>query len=164
MLSKHLKKSINKIKSILSIGEARQIWEELYLRTGNHKALHQVGYVYRSAGQFNDALRVYQDENKLVNPSDKVAIAANLYELTYCNFLDGRVEQAFHYFKKYEKLEAHEFDLVERGCFYRLKGDLQMNVDLQLARNAYLESMKYFKDAKDELGVAEVESRLSVLG
>ncbi|MBK9323296.1 MAG: hypothetical protein IPM97_10200 [Bdellovibrionaceae bacterium] len=97
--------------------EANLIWMENFERTGNHRALHQVGMVERDAGQPDVALEIYHREKMMVDKSDSVAVGANLYELTYCNILKGQSAEAFKRFAEFETL--HCDDLVERGCFSR---------------------------------------------
>ena len=70
--------------------EAKQIWIEIFNRTKSHKALHQVGYVERSAGNLETALLIYESEGKLIPSCDQVALGANIYELSFCNFLNDK--------------------------------------------------------------------------
>lgn len=143
--------------------EAQEIWREIFQRTGSHMALHQVGYVLRSANKIEEALKVYFEEHALIPSRDNLAMAANLYELAYCNFLMANSDEAFQYLNKYEQITFTEIDPIERGCFFRLKGDLAKGTDVASARSAYEKSLEFFKEAKDKIAVAEVEDRLSQL-
>ena len=140
--------------------EAKQIWLDIFNRTKSHKALHQVGYVERSAGNIETALSIYENESKLITSNDHVALGANLYELSYCNFLKGNNERALHFFHNYELINFEEPDLIERACFYRLKGDLLAGSDVESAKVAYMKSEEYFKEANDDIGSLEIISRL----
>jgi tetratricopeptide (TPR) repeat protein len=122
-----------------------------------------VGYAQRAAGNLERALQLYQDEKKLISSGDDAGIAANLYELCYCSFLLDRHDDADQYFERYERLTFEKIDLVERGCFYRLKGDLQKRKNPSAAILAYEESLSFFKKAEDGKGAAEVELRLAQL-
>lgn len=142
--------------------EARKIWTDIYDRNKNHKALHQIGYVERSEGSFEKALEIYLSEKDLISSEDRTAVAANLYELTFCNFLLGNEKAALLYFSEYEQIEFDEPDLIERACFFRLKGDLLGN-KVDLARVAYNESMRLFLAADDEIGAQEIRNKLQKL-
>ena len=143
--------------------EAKEIWLEIFNRTKSHKALHQIGYVERSAVNIEAALSIYENESKLISTNDQIALGANLYELSFCNLLKGNSDRAIHFFQKYELLNFEEPDLIERACFYRLKGDLLAVSDIESAKIAYIKSVEYFKDANDDIGASEVKSRLSAL-
>lgn len=143
--------------------EAMEIWQDIYERTQSHKALHQVGFVHRSAGNFSMALNVFDQEIALISNDDTLSIAVNLYEQTYCNLLLGYTQKAHEFFKRYEGLTFNEIDLIERGCFFRLKGDLYKSSDRATAKTAYEESLKLFTEAEDEISSLELKERLSAL-
>lgn len=142
--------------------EARKIWTDIYNRNKAHKALHQIGYVERSEGNLEKALEIYVSERELISSEDRTATAANLYELTFCNFLLGNEKAALKYFSEYEKIEFDEPDLIERACFFRLKGDLSVN-NVELALAAYNESIRLFLAADDEIGAQEIRNKLQSL-
>ncbi|WP_413291194.1 hypothetical protein [Bdellovibrio sp. HCB337] len=141
--------------------EARLIWSDIFIRDGSHKALHQVGFVVRSEGNLKKALELFKEETLLIDKSDVVAVAANLYELCYCSFLLGDLEGAWEYFKEYQSLEFNEVDIIERACFFRLKGDLLSKSDAFSARAAYQKSRELFIKAGDVTGAAEVDQRIA---
>jgi hypothetical protein len=89
--------------------------------------------------------------------------AINLYEQSYCNLLLGYSKKALEYFKHYENLNMDGSDLVERGCFFRLKGDLFKSSDKTIARTAYEESLRFFTQASDEVSSSEIKKRLEAL-
>jgi len=141
--------------------EAEKIWRDIFERTGNHRALHQVGMVYREAGNLQKAFDVYSQEANYVADDDWVSKCANLYELSYCNHLMGDSVEAKAYFKKYEGIKSD--DLIERACFFRLKGDLLKSENTEQSRQAYQISLEYFQSTSDEYGIKEIEQRLREL-
>lgn len=143
--------------------EAREIWADIFNRTKSHKALHQLGYVERSEGNLEKALKTYLSERDLISTQDKIALGANLYELSFCNFLLDNEKAALAYFSEYEGIKFDEPDLIERACFFRLKGDLFANSFLELAQIAYNESIKLFVEADDEIGAQEIRNKLKDL-
>ncbi|QLY26318.1 tetratricopeptide repeat protein [Bdellovibrio sp. KM01] len=144
--------------------EALEIWQEIFDRTHDHKALHQIGYVHRSAGNLPMAVNVFNQEYALIAQTDKQSLAVNLYEQTYCHILLGYHRKAVEMFSLYENLKMGEFDLIERGCFFRLKGDLFKSTDKNVAKEAYEQSIQFFTQAKDETAVLEVQQKLSSVG
>lgn len=142
---------------------ALDIWKEIFGRTNSHKALHQVGFVYRSTGKLSEAIKVFLEENKMISKDDIHALAVNLYELCYCNHLLGKYDAAVTYFSKYEQIKLEEIDLIERGCFYRLKGNLYQKRDKNLALEAYRQSMKFFEQAGDLISVKEVKELITAV-
>ena len=139
--------------------EARKIWTDIFNRNKTHKALHQIGYVERSEGNLEKALKCYESERDLISSEDKTAVAANLYELTFCNFLLGNEKAALVYFSEYEQIEFDEPDLIERACFFRLKGDMSDN-NVEIARTAYNESIRFFLAYDDEIVAQEIRNKL----
>ncbi|WP_413560320.1 hypothetical protein [Bdellovibrio sp. HCB209] len=140
--------------------EALEIWQGIFDRTHDHKALHQVGYVHRASKNLPMAINVFNQEFALIPHDDKQSKAVNLYEQSYCHLLIGYMRKAHEIFVEYENLPMSEFDMVERGCFYRLKGDLFKETDKNVAKTAYEESIKFFTEAKDEEAIREVQERL----
>lgn len=141
--------------------EAKEIWSRAFERTGNHRALHQVGMVEREAGNLDRALELYLEERGRIDPTDEVAVGANLYELVFCNLLKKDRARAEGYFREYERVNSS--DPIERGCFHRLKGDLFRESAPDLARAAYEESLRIFTEADCKLSVKELKERLSLM-
>ncbi|UYL07327.1 hypothetical protein B9G69_009740 [Bdellovibrio sp. SKB1291214] len=143
--------------------EALEIWQDIFNRTQDHKALHQVGYVHRASGNLPMAVNIFSQEFSLISQDDKQSLAVNLYEQSYSHILLGYMRKAHEMFTRYEELNMSEFDLIERGCFFRLKGDLHKTTDVVVAKTAYEESLKFFTQANDETAAQEVKQRLAVL-
>lgn len=149
--------------ALKNYAEAKKIWVEIFNRTKSHKALHQMGHVERCAGNIETELSIYVNESQEISHGDQIALGANLYELSYYNLLLGNNEKALHFFHKYELLEFEVPDLIERACFYRLKGDLFAANNIELAQIAYIKSLSYFKNADDDVGASEIQSRLAAI-
>lgn len=143
--------------------EALNIWVEIFKRTQSHKALHQIGFVHRSSGNLSEALEVFLDEKSLIEADDTLATAINLYELTYCNLLLKNLEKAHEFFHLYEELKFDKTDLIERGSFYRLKGDLYKITDRSVTMTAYQKSLKFFEEAKDDIACVEIKERMKLI-
>ena len=57
-----------------------------------HIALHQAGMVERMAGNFEEAMRLFYQEEKVIQrafPMDDLRITTNLYEQAYANIKKG---------------------------------------------------------------------------
>jgi len=142
---------------------ARAIWSEIWERTRDHKALHQLGYVKREEGDLEAALEIFHQESALISSDDKFAHAVNLHELCLCNHLLGRSTEANNSFEAYRSARADSDDAIEIACYFRLKGDLLAQSDSMLARDAYQESLNKFEEACDPFGIRELEERLKKL-
>lgn len=143
--------------------EAFALWNEIYLRTGDHKALHQTGMVHREAARLTEALEVFEQESKLIEPHDWLGQAVNLYEKCYVLFLNDEQTKALQLLEKYRSITGKSGDLIEEGCFYRLEGDLLLKEYPERSRASYLSARDKFSEAGDEAGVNEILSRLTRL-
>jgi tetratricopeptide (TPR) repeat protein len=142
---------------------AKQIWEDIFNRTGDHKALHQIGMVERDSGQPTEAFEVFLKESKMISDSDLLAKAVNLYELSYCSLLMGNLDLAEHYLEQYRDFTGKGGDPIEEACFFRLEGDVYSTIDPERARLSYELSLKKFQRAQESTGASEVLQRLSAL-
>lgn len=140
---------------------AMKIWKDIYDRTQSHKALHQIGFVHRSAGNIDRALEIFNEERSLIDTTDVLALSVNSYELAFCHLHLGNIPEAQYELNIYASLEVDNSDPVERGCFFRLKGDIARVQDKSAAKVAYEESLKWFKKAEDPISIQEIQKRIS---
>lgn len=140
--------------------EAFELWDEIYTRTGDHKALHQTGLVERERGRLVEALSIFRRESDLLPPGNKLAKAVNLYELSFCSMKLDNQNDAIRFFEEYQTIEMSDEDPIERGCFYRLKGDLNAKEFPKISLEAYLESRRYFALAADAIALAEIDGKI----
>ena len=144
--------------------KARNIWSEMYERTNDHRALHQVGMVEREKGNFPKAFEIFKLEESILPKDNNFAQAINLYELSFCSLKLGELGRASYYFEKYSCLDLNKNDPIERACFHRLEGDLLLvkgqNAD---CLKAYEKSKNYFQQADDTLGVNELDEKIRLV-
>lgn len=143
--------------------DAKTIWEEIFSRTKDHKALHQIGMVERESGNYSRAFDVYQKESEMIDESDILAKSVNLYELSYCSHLKRDGASAQRYLDEYRKFTGKSGDLIEEACFLRLEGDIFSNIDVKRAKASYELSLKKFQAASDAAGSHEILQRLEKL-
>ena len=143
--------------------DAKKIWEEIFSRTKDHKALHQVGMVERESGSYSRAFEIYLKESELIDDSDVLSKAVNLYELSFCSHLKGDAASARRYLDEYRKYTGNGGDLIEEACFLRLEGDIFSKVDSKRAIVSYEASLGKFLAANDEVGASEIRQRLEKL-
>lgn len=143
--------------------EAESIWSEIFKRTGDHKALHQIGMVKRDSGELGDALSVFAQEHALISEDDVLSKSVNLYELCYVNHLLGNAAQALSFFHEYESIAGQSGDLIEEACFYRLKGDIFFASERSTAKLAFENARARFYKANDIVGLKEITERLMSL-
>lgn len=101
--------------------QAEKFWSDLFVATGDHKALHQVGFVRRSAGEITEALNIFINEQGFIPKDDKISQGINLYEIAYCHMLLNDQKAALAAFQKYDQLGIEDDEMVERDTFLRFK-------------------------------------------
>ena len=126
-----------------------------------HIALHQAGMVERMAGDYEDALKLFRQEEEVINkafPTNDLRIAANLYEQAYVNMKKG--EHALAELIMTQSLEHAKTvdDAMCIGCAYRGLGEI-MNLCGKdaLAQEYFEQAIEAFKLAGDMIAVEEVE-------
>ncbi len=149
--------------------EAYQLYKKDFESTGDHKSLHNMAWMRREMGFYEEALEIIETERQLLqilspdSQDTKLSICVNLYELSYLNLLLEKPEVAKNYFQEYENLDFESGDVCERACFYRLKGDLLKQEEPSNAQQAYQMASKCFEDLGDLEGIREIRDRLAEL-
>lgn len=87
-----------------------------------HIALHQAGMVERMAGNFEEAMRLFYQEEKVIQrafPMDDLRIATNLYEQAYVNMKKGELALAEQMMTQSLEHAKSSDDAMCIGCAYR---------------------------------------------
>ena len=143
--------------------EARNLYRGLFEQHGNHEDLHQVGMVEREAGRLTAALEVFGREAALIEETNALGRAANLFELALVHHLLGDHHASAGIFEEcLEAAEASE-DPIMLAAAYRLKGDTLAASAPEQARAAYEISIQRFEQAGDKIGAGEVRQRVEDL-
>lgn len=126
-----------------------------------HIALHQAGMVERMGGNFDDALKLFLQEEEVIHkafPTDDLRIAANLYEQAYVNMKKSALALAEDIMMRSLKYAKTSGDAMCIGCAYRGLGEI-MNLRGrdELAQEYFGQAIEAFKVAGDMIAVEEVE-------
>ena len=87
-----------------------------------HIALHQAGMVERMAGNFEEAMRLFYQEEEVIQRAfsmDDLRIATNLYEQAYVNMKKGELALAEQMMTQPLEHAKSSDDAMRIGCVYR---------------------------------------------
>jgi len=144
---------------------AKQLIDIALNEEERHIALHQAGMVERMAGDYEEALKLFQEEEEVINkafPTDDLRIAANLYERAYVNMKKGRFESAEEIMMSSLEHAKAADDAMCIGCAYRGLGEIMDLCEKEaLAQDYFEQAIEAFKLAGDMIAVKEVESMIA---
>lgn len=158
--------SLGKVEEAIANYETLQ---ELGERTENleivSQAMHQIGMVYRQNKEYEIALDWFEEECIFIENhfrKNKLFLAVNTYELGYTNLLLGNLNLAYNYLKHSLKCSRDVEDSILTACALRGLGEYFVaDNKKELAIEHFKESMKFFKNASDFTGEAEVAALLN---
>lgn len=131
------------------------------------QSVHQIGMVYRQAERYEEALIYFEKEQKFIQQhfeKNLLFIAANLYELGYTHLLLSHNDHACSLLTESLHAAKEAEDPVMIACAQRGLGEYFINRQKPRAAHASLkQSVTYFQEAQDEIGVAEVEEMIKQL-
>ena len=143
--------------------EARQLYHDLYDRSGDHRFLHQQAMVEREAGCYEEALDLIRRESDLLQPGSHLELAANLYEASLLSYFLEKEEDAHLHAEACLKHALQCDDDIMQGCAWRLCGELAKG-DPDTARNHFHKALEVFERAGDSIAVTEIRYYLENLG
>ena len=126
-----------------------------------HIAMHQAGMVERMAGDYDEAMKLFCQEEEVIQrafPKDDLRIATNLYEQAYVNMKMGKIERAEQLMMcSLEHAKTAE-DAMCIGCAYRGLGEIMNSCEKGVQAQEYFgQAIKAFEIAGDRIAVEEVE-------
>lgn len=132
-----------------------------------HIAYHQLGYIARSEGDLETALKWIETEADFLRehfPEEHYRQSVNLYEQGYLRLLLGDIAAAEKWMQQALDYALEGKDLVNQGCAYRGLGEIkQAEGRLDQARDYFQQSKALFEQAEDFIGAEEVDEMLSNL-
>ncbi|HFR3796662.1 tetratricopeptide repeat protein [Streptococcus sp. A27] len=130
-----------------------------------HIGLHQLAMVYRSQGNFKQALELIEEEAALLATDfsdDKLKWSVNEYEQGYLRLQLGELESAQHFMKRSLENALMTDDLIAQACAYRGLGEIYAtNTATTLAEQAFEQSITAFEEAGDDIGANEVRELMA---
>lgn len=127
-----------------------------------HIAIHQFGMVERMAGNYCEAMKLFQQEADLIRmafPDEELLLAANLYEQAYIELKMGNVDSAEEIMNLSMEHAKSAKDHICIGCAYRGMGEiLNTRGDTERATHCFEIAMDAFSEAGDLAAVEEVKA------
>lgn len=127
-----------------------------------HIAIHQFGMVERMAGNYCEAMKLFQQEADLIHmafPDEELLLAANLYEQAYIELKMGNVDSAEEIMNLSMKHAKLAEDNICIGCSYRGMGEiLKTRGDTERAMHCFEIAIEAFSEAGDLVAVEEVKA------
>lgn len=127
-------------------------------------ALHQLGMVERMAGEFNDSLYYFNEEEKIWKhyfPEFYLGFSANSYEKGYIAIKQGQYDEARAFFRDSLAFAESANSSVAEGCAYRGMGELEMaKLNFDKAKIHFQQATAAFNEAGDSIAIKEIQGFL----
>ena len=130
-----------------------------------HIGLHQLAMIYRDQGDFHKALKLIEDEEKIVEeyfPNDNLKKAVNNYEQGYVRFKLNNLDEALTFMNLSLEQSLETDDVISQACSYRGLGEIYLAFgDTQLAKMHFEKAIEIFKSVDESEGVKEIEKLMT---
>ena len=130
-----------------------------------HIGLHQLAMIYRDQGDFHKALKLIEDEEKIVEehfPNDNLKKAVNNYEQGYVRFKLNNLDEALSFMNLSLEQSLETDDVISQACSYRGLGEIYLAFgDTQLAKMHFEKAIEIFKSVDESEGVKEIEKLMT---
>ena len=130
-----------------------------------HIGLHQLAMIYRDQGDFHKALKLIEDEEKIVEehfPNDNLKKAVNNYEQGYVRFKLNNLDEALTFMNLSLKQSLETDDVISQACSYRGLGEIYLAFgDTQLANMHFEKAIELFKSVDESEGIKEIEKLMT---
>ena len=145
--------------------ESDNILERLVHEDPNdHRLLHNWGAVKRMLGQYQEALKIFEQETNMIQDSgDALSTAANEYELGKTHHMLDNHEAAFIHASKSFLISQKCDDPIMHGCAYRLLGDLYSSYCKEVGLTFYAQAKSHFAKGMDPRATEDIEKRIEVV-
>ena len=130
-----------------------------------HIGLHQLAMIYREQGDFHKALKLIEDEKKIVEehfPNDNLYKAVNNYEQGYVRFKLNNLDEALTFMNLSLEQSLETDDVISQACSYRGLGEIYLAFDdTQLANMHFEKAIELFKSVDESEGIKEIEKLMT---
>ena len=134
-------------------------------KENEHIGLHQLAMIYREQGDFHKALKLIEDEKKIVEehfPNDNLYKAVNNYEQGYVRFKLNNLDEALTFMNLSLEQSLETDDVISQACSYRGLGEIYLAFDdTQLANMHFEKSIELFKSVDESEGIKEIEKLMT---
>ena len=122
-------------------------------KENEHIGLHQLAMIYRGQGDFHKALKLIEDEEKIVEehfPNDNLKKAVNNYEQGYVRFKLNNLDEALTFMNLSLEQSLRTDDVISQACSYRGLGEIYLAFgDTQLANMHFEKAIEIFKSVDE---------------
>ena len=130
-----------------------------------HIGLHQLAMVYRDQGDFHKALKLIEDEEKIIKKyfsSDNLKKAVNNYEQGYVRLKLNHIDEAFKFMVLSLEQSLRTDDVISQACSYRGLGEIYLAFgDTQLANMHFEKAIELFESVNESEGIKEIEKLMT---
>ena len=134
-------------------------------KENEHIGLHQLAMIYRNQGDFHKALKLIEDEEKIVEehfPNDNLKKAVNNYEQGYVRFKLNNLDEALTFMNLSLEQSLDTDDVISQACSYRGLGEIYLAFgDTQLANMHFEKAIELFKSVDESEGIKEIEKLMT---
>ena len=130
-----------------------------------HIGLHQLAMIYRDQGDFHKALKLIEDEEKIVEehfPNDNLKKAVNNYEQGYLRLKLNNLDEALTFMNLSLEQSLETDDVISQACSYRGLGEIYLALkDTELSNRHFKRAIELFESVGEFEGVKEIEELIN---
>ena len=130
-----------------------------------HIGLHQLAMIYRDQGDFHKALKLIEDEEKIIEehfPNDNLKKAINNYEQGYVRLKLNNLDEALTFMNLSLELSLETDDVISQACSYRGLGEIYLALeDTELSNRHFKRAIELFESVGEFEGVKEIEELIN---
>ena len=130
-----------------------------------HIGLHQLAMIYRDQGNFHKALKLIEDEKKIVEehfPNDNLKKAVNNYEQGYVRFKLNNLDEALIFMNLSLEQSLETDDVICQACGYRGLGEIYLALkDTELSNRHFKRAIELFESVGEFEGIKEIEELMN---
>ena len=130
-----------------------------------HIGLHQLAMIYRDQGDFHKALKLIEDEKKIVEehfPNDNLKKAINNYEQGYVRFKLNNLHEALTFMNLSLEQSLETDDVICQACSYRGLGEIYLALkDTELSNRHFKRAIELFESVGEFEGIKEIEELMN---
>lgn len=130
-----------------------------------HIGLHQLAMIYRNQGDFHKALKLIEDEEKIIEeyfPNDNLKKAVNNYEQGYVRLKLNNLDEALTFMNLSLEQSLETDDVISQACGYRGLGEIYLALkDTELSNRHFKRAIELFESVGEFEGVKEIEELIN---
>ena len=130
-----------------------------------HIGLHQLAMIYRDQGDFHKALKLIEDEEKIIEehfPNDNLKKAVNNYEQGYVRLKLNNLDEALTFMNLSLEQSLETDDVISQACSYRGLGEIYSALeDTELSNRHFKRAIELFESVGEFEGIKEIEELIN---